>query len=269
MVIRISAKDKAIHKDLVRKTKAKKRRLEKKFGKDNISPLIDHITTPSIESFTSRKEFNAWKSQQKKFTNRNVRAYQFVQNDSGTVLSKKEVSKMKRNLDLHIKRIRKENKRLSKLPFIQGGKLRSGTVGDRMGMAREISDITNLQEPMPFNINRFQSREDVEERMQDLERFADPNYLKNRRATVKDNFITALTKSFNSDSEDLIEKIKNIDSDEFYEMFLMFDEINFQDFDSDGHGKDNTATVRTLERINNYIDRYENYKSMSGDLQKF
>lgn len=293
MGIRIRPQDKAIHSDLTKKAKAKIRRLEKKHGKENIAPYLTKISTPSIGTFSNRKQFNKWVHEHQRFINRSVQDYQFTKTEDGQVITKKQANKIKREenkyvvnshgvkikksqeremqrlIKKHQAKITKENNRLGKLPFIQGGKVQEGTVGDRMGLSREVSDVTGLSAPMDYNRDRFRSIEDVEERLEDLRRFADKDYLKKRRGKVKDNFIYTLGKSFNSDADLLIEKIQGIDPDDFYEMFLMFDEINFNDFDSDGHGKDNTATVRTLERIDNYIQRYEEIKKNNGALKDF
>lgn len=261
MAFRLTGKDKEEYARLTKNSKNKLKRLSKKFGAEKVAEVTTDITLPSINSFTGRKEFNAWKDKQTKFTRRGNMRYQFETNDKGVLLSKQEISQMTRQVKRIQKRIETENKRLSELPFIQGGK-QYGTVGNRMGLLKHDSDVTNLNAPLDFNVNRFRDRKSVDRRLDDLDRMAERDYLTKRRAQVKENFIFTLERSFNSDAEKLVERIRQIDSDDFYEMFLMYEEIDFKLYDSDGHGKDNMATETTLSRIDTYVDRYEKDKKL-------
>ena len=49
-----------------------------------------------------------------------------------------------------------------------------------------------------------------------------------------ENFIDILKLSFHSGADELIEELKKINPDDFYEMYLMFDEFDFSLFDSEG-----------------------------------
>ena len=64
--IRLSKKDKTEYKRLVRNTKAKISRTKSKYGVN----LSSEVNIPSLDKFSTRKEFNAWNNDQERFTNR-------------------------------------------------------------------------------------------------------------------------------------------------------------------------------------------------------
>lgn len=80
---------------------------------------------------------------------------------------------------------------------------------------------------------------------------------------MKENFIIALEGSFNSLADELIKKIKDVPADDFYEIYLQFDEFDFDYFDTEGQTvvADETEVGQMLK----YIEMYEN-GSINKDL---
>lgn len=248
---------------MVRNAKAKINRTIKKYGVD----LSGELEIKGIDSFKSRKEFNEWKSKAKSLTNRNNSKFQFVKNDYGVVASKKEISQIKRNTKTAQRIADKMIKKAEKLPFISGGK-EQGTVGQRMMQMRR-PNAAGITRPTDFDFEKIRSRDYLETKKESAEKRIDPEYYDKRMENMRNNFLDLLELSLNSDADVLIEKLKMMPVNDFYEMYLMFDEFDFDMYDSEGIETMNDGEAeRHVSKMLNNVDRYFEGK-LNFDMRGF
>lgn len=249
--IRITNNDKALYAKLVKNTKAKISRTKKKYGID----LTNEIELPPLESFQTRKEFNEWKRKQESFTNRANQNYQFVKNKYGIVASKAKINEIEKNTKEAQRIVDEQREEIEDKPFISGGK-QYGTVGQRMQILSP-SQVTGISRPSDFNFDDVRSYARLRTLDEGMAEKATPDYYDRRMSKMHQNFIEIVEKSFNSDwlSDKLVERLKKIPPDDFFELYLTFNEISFEYFDSEG--EDVTATEAMLNKIHSYLDRYE------------
>lgn len=244
----------------MRNARAKARRIKQNYNID-----VD-IELPKIESFSTRKEYNRWKEKTQDFTNRYNRDYQYVKNRYGVVASKSEIRQAEHLTAVAQRRARDVIERAQTKPFIQGGKDTGQTVGQRMQvMGKPNAGGVNV--PADFNFNNINTRRRFEERLDKTKNMADKGYYEERNKTMRDNFINILELSFNSDADELVERLKNVNPDDFYEIYLMFEEFDFSLYDSEGV-VDMEEGLNHVRQMMSYLDRYDEGK-LNFDLKGF
>jgi len=226
--------------------------------------LSNETELPDIESFGSRSEYNKWKEKQQSFTNRANTKYQFKKNVYDVVASKKRLRE--------IEKATKEAQRLAihmtenatNKPFISGGK-EQGTVGQRM-LQMGKPNLAGITIPKDFDFNKVRNQQRLNQIEENMGKRSDPKHFDKRMETMKQNFMDILGFSYNSDADELIEKIRGIPTDDFYEMYLMFDE-----FDFDLYSSENISAVtdeNNIDKMLSYITRY--YRGdIDGKLKGF
>lgn len=245
---------------MVQNTKAKIRRTLKNYGID----LSSEIPTPTLESFKSREQYNEWKEKANSFTNRANKNYQFVKNSFGVVASKKEIAEVQRNTKIAQRIADKLRKEANKKPFISGGKVQ-GTVGQRM-LQMNRPDTAGISRPPNFFFDSMRSRGQFEKKKKNMEERSDEKFFDKRMETMKENFINMLEQSFNSDANNLVEKLRSVPAEDFYEMYLMFDEFDFDMFYTNDYSGD--THDNQINQMETYVDRYNN-GNINLDLKGF
>jgi len=248
--IRITKKDKAEFQRLSKNAKSKIRRTKKNYGVD-VSNVVD--TSKNIESFKTRKEFNEWKKSVNSFTNRGNLNYQFMKNKHGLVITKKTFQEAMRNEKIGNKYAKQKKKEFMDRPFYSNGEKQLLTVAQYQSMFKR-PDILGYENPMSFNFENIDRPSRLNRKLENLERRAQPNYYDIRMEQMKINYTVALRKTFNSDADFLIEKMESIPAQDFYEMYLMFDEMNF---DYHYTEEDESPTSGRLGMINSYVEKYQ------------
>ena len=246
--IRITKNDRAEYARLARNTKAKIRRTEKNYGID----LSGEIEIPNIESFQTREQFNEWKQKQASFTNRHNLHYQFRKNEYGVVASKKRISDIERNTK-RAQRIAEEfNEKLKDKPFFVAGK-QHGTVEQRMLMMGKPNQI-GLSRPPDFDFSKIKTERQLRMKEESMQEKNDLRFVSERLQRMKTNFIKKVEESFNSDADELVELLKGIPADDFYELYLMSDSFEFDLFytnELEGHSH-NHQIMEMMEVVNQY-----------------
>lgn len=249
--IRITNNDRKTYERLVKNTKAKISRTRKKYGID----LSNEVELPPLEDFTTRKQFNEWKRKQESFTSRANTKYQFVKNKYGIVTSKATINEIERNTKKAQRIVDEQRKKIENKPFISGGR-QQGTVGQRMQFLSP-PQVTGVSRPNDFDFEQVRSYNRLNTIRSGMEEKARPDYYDKRIEQMHQNFIEIVQKSFNSFSlaDELVERLKKIPPDEFFELYLIIDELSFEYFNSDGQHV--TATEAMLEEIHSYLDKYD------------
>lgn len=232
----------------VRNTKAKIRRVLKTHNID----LSDEIKIPKLEEFSSRKEFNRWVRKVERFRSRTNPKYQFVKNQYGVSASKEELRIIEQKTKEAQRLADEQIKKYEDKPFISGGE-EQGTVG------MQRPNKTGIYRPADFDFDEVRSRQRLEEIKESVEKKSEPEYYDERLERMKQNFIVALEGSFNSLADELVEEIKKIPAEDFYQIYLMFDEFDFDYFDTEGQMV--TADETSVGQMMKYVQRYHR-----GDL---
>ena len=254
--IRITKNDIAEYQRLVRNSKAKIRRTNKNYGID----LTSEIELPSMESFKTRNEFNKWKGEVKKFTNRANANYQFKKNEYGVVASVKEINEIKKNTKKAQKIAEKLQKEVANKPFISGGKEQS-TIGQQMMMMGK-PNTGGIYRPPDFNFDKIRSRKHLEEKKENIEERADPRFIDKRSEKLKNTYMQMVSQAYNSDADELISELEKISATDFYELFLMHEELQFDYEYTEEQSEANLAKKMAI------IERYKSGK-INMDLRGF
>lgn len=254
---------------MAKNTKAKIKRTQKNHGID----LSSEISVPSIKDFTTREEFNAWKQKSENFLDRGNWKYSFVKNKNDVSISRKELNELKKKTKIAQKRAKKQLAQAEKLPFVAGGK-QYGTVGDRIKQMPNANEL-GIYIPPDFNFDAIQNQSQLRMKRESIEKKVNPNEIDKRMEIMKDNFMKVLDASFNSDAEELIEKLKNVPADDFLEMYYMFEEFDFALYrspkDADSGYHPDTVDQEHLADVSQmlaYVDAYER-GDMNFDMKGF
>lgn len=253
--IRIMKRDEKEYNKLRRKVKNKLRRTRKKYGID----LSNEIPTPNLNDFTTRQEFNRWKEQAQSFTNRFNLNYQFRKNKYGVVASKARLQKIKRDTKRAQEIASNIGKQVKDKPFIVGGKKKSTVGKQQLMLGRE--NYGGIYYPGDFNFEDFKYQDSLDAREKSIRKKARVPELEDKMQRMKDNYAEKVKEVFNSDGNEIGRKIDSMSAKDFYEMYLMYDEIDFF-YLYESNASD------YLSRIQNYIDRYER-GDVSLDLSIF
>lgn len=239
----VGKKTKALYEKELRNTKSKINRVRKKYGVD----LTNEIELPSLESFSSRKEMNAWVRKVQSFRNRGNLDYQFVQNEYGVTASKKEIFEIKENTRKAQRLADEKIASMQNLPFISGGKQQH-----TVGMQRP--NKSGITRPKDFNFDTVRNRQRLKDIQESTRSKSTKDYYDKRNKVMMDNFIDILKLSFHSNADKLIEELEKINPDDFYEIYLMFDEFDFSLFDSEGQMV--TADEGTIAQMLSYVKAF-------------
>lgn len=241
---------------MAKNTKAKINRTSKNYGVD----LSGDIDVPKLENFKTRGEFNTWKEKAKSFNSRYNTRYQFQKNKHGVVASKKEINEIKKATKQAQRIAENLKKKTAKKPFISGGK-KQGTLGQRM-MQMGKPSVDNIHVPKDFDFSKIRSPKHLEEKKTNMFERADPNFVNIRSERLKENYYKTLADHFNSDADHLIDEIKDIPADDFFELYLMYDEFQFDFIYTE------EQTQATLTKLESVIEQYKDGK-VNMDLRGF
>lgn len=241
----VGEKTLAEYRRQVKNTRAKLRRLRKQHGVD----LSDEVKIPKLEDFGRRKEFNAWVREAEQFRNRSNINYQFVKNQYGVSASKRQLKEIERNVKKAQQLADQQIADSQDLPFISGGQTQS-----TVGMQRP--NKTGIYRPHDFDFEEVRSTTRLEEIQSSADKKSEQEYYDERMQQMKENFIIALRGSFNSLADELVDAIKDIPASDFYQIYLMFDEFDFDYFDTDGQfvSADETSIGQMMKYVNRYKD---------------
>jgi hypothetical protein len=225
--------------------------------------IRDKLKIPKLEDFASRKEFNEWKYETEKF-NKGVSAHsKIVKNKHGVNATEYLLTVAENTVKRANENAEKERKKLKDKPFISRGKV-VDTALERQALLRRPQALGFSKTEFDFgNQHTFL---DFSRNFTNLIRKGDADYYNWRKETMKENFIELLVRAFHSDSNELVYRLSQITPDEFYEMYLMFDELDFDlYYNLDGEA---SGEIKQLLQIEHYVEMYEEGK-LNFDLKGF
>lgn len=238
---------------MVSNAKAKIRRTNKKYGVD----LHGDVALPKLENFSSREVFNRWKDEIKSFTNRNNQQFQFEKNQYGVVANKKRLREIRRHTKEAQELAKRQIEEIKNKPVMIDGKQVS-TVGQEMMKMKKPK--AGISVPNDFDFSSIRTQQRLEQVEQSMIRKTNRNYYDRRMEQMKTNFLVMLAECFNSDANELIQKIMKMSAEDFYELYLMNEEFNFEEY------YNNKDLDMKPEQINDMMNIVENYEEGNVDF---
>lgn len=236
------------YKRLVKNTKAKLKRVKEDYGID----LSDEIPLPKYSELDTSEKFDEWSDKMMSFTDRGNLNYQFGKNKYGVAYSKQELNEAIANTIIAQEKAQSFIDKYKNNPYSIQGEETGYTIGDRM-MLYEKENVAGISVPKDFDIDAFESRSRLEGRKELLREKASGKFFDQSMERMKLNFMKALSGTFNSAADDVINMIDIVPPDDFFELFLMKAEFTFEDYASDG-SIDGSETQ--LEMLKGYLEEY-------------
>lgn len=228
--IRITENDRAEYARLVKNTKAKIRNTVKNYGpiihdvsRDENGQITlttfdirSKLSIPSLDSFKTRKEFNEWKESTQKFNSGKSPHSKFTKNKNGMVFTDyfKTVGE---NLEYKAEfQSRKEREKTANIPVERNGKV-IGTLG-QFAQLRKRPELLGYQ-PFKFNLNDFFNTQQVGKWLEKGVAKGTGEDIRQKKQTMMENWIKIIQWNFNSDADEIVEKVRQMGPDEFYEFY--------------------------------------------------
>ena len=201
----------------------KKSRIKKEFGVEL------QIKTKPIKEFGSRKEYNEFVKQSKKFIDR--RNFRYVKNPHGVVLRREEYEQIKKDVEKINRRNKRKLNKIDKKTFTSRGKKTDTRVIDRRLMLDPRYDYLR---DMDFKKRwqTLQTAQDVENYAEKAANRARDEYELETQNLFKNNYIKSLQNVFGSNANAIIEKVNEMSPEEFEQLYLTEDIVDF-DFNYD------------------------------------
>jgi hypothetical protein len=251
--IRLTEKDKKEFAKLTKSAKQKIRNVNKKYGVN----LEGEVEFKKLGEFQTRDEFNKWKQRQASFTNRNNLNYQFVKNEYDVVASKAKINKIQRD----VKRAQNVADKLMKQTVnkprvVKGGQV-AGTLGQKM-LQMAKPNAAGIFRPKDFDFRNIRSQHRLDEVSENMEKRANPKYRDGRTERMRERYVEKLYNVFNSDADNLVKRIMDMPVEEFYDMYQMIDEFDFNEIYIEQYLSELGMEMTDLTaRLENYVDRYQ------------
>lgn len=220
---KLSAKQQAEVRRLNKSISNKKSRIKKEFGVEL------QIKTKTVKEFGSRKEYNEFVKQSKKFIDR--RNFRYVKNPHGVVLRREEYEQIKKDVEKINRRNKRKLNKIDKKTFTSRGKKTDTRVIDRRLMLDPRYDYLR---DMDFKKRwqTLQTAQDVENYAEKAANRARDEYELETQNLFKNNYIKSLQNVFGSNANAIIDKVNEMSPEEFEQLYLTEDIVDF-DFNYD------------------------------------
>lgn len=220
---KLSAKQQSEVRRLNKSISNKKSRIKKEFGVEL------QIKTKPIKEFGSRKEYNEFVKQSKKFIDR--RNFRYVKNPHGVVLRREEYEQIKKDVEKINRRNKRKLNKIDKKTFTSRGKKTDTRVIDRRLMLDPRYDYLR---DMNFKKRwqTLQTAQDVENYAEKAANRARDEYELEKQILFKNNYIKSLQNVFGSNANAIIDKVNEMSPEEFEQLYLTEDIVDF-DFNYD------------------------------------
>lgn len=220
---KLSAKQQAEIRRLNKSVSNKKSRIKKEFGVEL------QIKTKPVKEFGSRKEYNEFVKQSKKFIDR--RNFRYVKNPHGVVLKREEYEQIKKDVEKINRRNKRKLNKIDKKTFTSRGRKTDTRVIDRRLMKDPRYDYLR---DMDFKKRwqTLQTAQDVENYAEKAANRARDEYELETQNLFKNNYIKSLQNVFGSNANAIIDKVNEMSPEEFEQLYLTEDIVDF-DFNYD------------------------------------
>lgn len=246
--MRISKRDRKEYNRLRSNLLSKARRVKEQHNINFLSENPDLKLKP-LEQM-SRSEFNTFKEQSKLMTKRGVPRFSYEKINDQVSVSRSEMMRLKYNENLANKQAAKRYNEIKDKPFYEDGES-EGVVGEYIETMKN-PDIPGISAPHVADDDEMRSREYVRNKIQQLENYTNQQVRSDRNELMKENYINELKTAFNSDADDLINKIENMPTEDFIELYSMSGDMSFSFF----YIEDLDIMQENINNVTTYVDSY-------------
>ena len=246
--MRISKRDR---QEYDRLTKALLRKADRVKKQHNINLLSENpdLKMKPLENMT-RNEFNTYKEQARLMTKRGIQRFSYVKINDYVSVSRSEERRLRYNKEIADRQAKRRYDELKDKAYYQEGQEPS-----KVGVYVETMkkpDIPGINAPHVLDDRKIASREYVKNKIKQLDKFTNNSIRDERNETMKENYITALKETFNSDSDQLVKQIEKIETDDFIELYSRSADMSFSYIYSD----DKDLMWENLNNIQSYVNSY-------------
>lgn len=213
----------------------------------------DIVSIPDLESFNTREEYNRWKEEVSSFTNRNNQRFQFKKNPYDVVASNALIKKVARDTKQTQKLEKEFSAKMSGIVTAEGH-----TVGQQMLQMGRPNNIGMSRTP-DFNFSKIRNSSDLQRKARNMIERSDPKIFDKRLVQMQENYIAMLERMYNSDADEVIDKIRHIPPDDFYQLYLIFfREMEFNEFyiNEEFDSEWQNYYMNDLARVERRLDEY-------------
>ena len=220
----------------------------------DFKPLLPIQSKNEIKNL-STKEIQATNKKLQKIVQKNSTFWKTTSFERVNVptLKVNEMRKLEKELDEIQKEIDKKN---AKKDFIIGKDIDSNlTVLEKKLMTKPNPTLTGNVKPYDFN--KAKSLKDIDSALQVRRNRLDPEWIKEKQTIMQTNFMNSLILLFNDEADDVVEMLKQVPPDDFYDLYEQFESLDFSYTPSnknfpDESESDNLGTVREI--LYSYLD---------------
>jgi hypothetical protein len=174
------------------------------------------LNIPSLESFKTKKDFDEWSYEQRKFTSGRSPHFKFFKNEHGTVFTDYAKIVLENKEAKAQKEAEKEREKVADKPFVKG----HGTVEQNLMLMNRPKALGFNKIKIDFNF--LWNKADIERKLTGLTVKGSPDYYLEKKQTMKENFASLIEQSFNSDGVALANMIRDISPEDFYEIYMSY-----------------------------------------------
>ena len=215
MAVRLTKKDIEKLNRINRSVRRKNKQMEN-YDIDIYKPIL----TPS--KITSRKQFNDYINEARVYTR--SYAYKYKMNKYGTVVSNIELARAKRLAEEVSRERQKRFKEIAPKEFKSRGKGIGSSIMQRKLMG---DDRYSMYDPVKINFGSLRNRNQFENRVENLTKQLEPEYMDKKNSQLKDNIIKAMRENWGKEGEKSIEFVKGMTPDQVVKEFMCEDVFNF------------------------------------------
>ena len=136
-------------------------------------------------------------------------------------------------------------------------------LSQRLMRKKNLNYITAIQ---PYDFNQATSEKALDSAIQVRENRLDPEWHRERREIMKENYINSFIDLFNDEADEVVEKLKKISAEDFYDLYWQFEAIDFAYVPSDKQ-KPTDEFYAQMELVNQILDDFlEGKVSTSGKV---
>lgn len=160
-----------------------------------------------------------------------------------------------RSLDEELKSIQQEiDKHDNTIPVIIGRNQASeDTVLSRRLMGKKNLNYTTALKPYDFDKPRDERSLDSAIRVR--ENRLNPEWHRERREIMKENYINSFIDLFNDEADEVVEKLKKIPAEDFYDLYQQFEAIDFNYVPS-GQDKASEEQYHEMQLVSQILDDF-------------
>ena len=215
MAVRLTKKDIDNLNKVNRSVRRKNKQMDN-YGVDIYKPIL------KAKDITSRKQLNEYLDEARVYTR--SYAYKYKQNLYGTTVSNIELARAKRLAEEVSRERAKRFKEIAPKEFKSRGKGIGSSIMQRKLMG---DDRYSMYDPVRVNFGSLRNRQQFENRIKNLAKQLDPEYIEGKNKQLKDNIIRAMQENWGKDGKKSIEFIKNMSPDDVVKEFMSEDVFSF------------------------------------------